>query len=188
MKKHVIAALLLLMGVTFQIALARAQQTAPPPPSGPAQPGTYLEREVRHQLVLLPYYSIFDDLSFRVDGTTVTLMGQVVRPTLKSDAGNVAKRIEGVDKVINNIEVLPLSDFDDRIRRASYRAIYGDPTLERYALQAVGPIHIIVNNGHVTLKGVVANAMDKNIAGIRANGVPGVFSVDNQLQVEEGPK
>jgi hyperosmotically inducible protein len=188
MKKDVVAGFLLLMGFTFQIASAVAQQTAPPPPSRPGQPGTYLEREVRHQLVLLPYYSIFDDFSFRVDGTTVTLMGQVVRPTLKSDAENVVKRIEGVDKVINKIEVLPLSSFDDRSRRAEYRAIYGDPSLERYALQAVGPIHIIVNNGHVTLKGVVANAMDKNIAGIRANGVPGVFSVDNQLQVEEESK
>ena len=188
MKKHAIAGLFLLTEVAFQIALARAQQASPPPPSRPGQPVTYLEREVRHQLVLLPYYSIFDDFSFRVDGTTVTLMGQVVRPTLKSDAENVVKRIEGVDKVVNEIEVLPLSDFDDRIRRAEYRAIYGDATLQRYALQAVGPIHIIVNNGHVTLKGAVANTMDKNIAGIRANGVPGVFSVDNQLQVEEGPK
>ena len=187
MKKDAIAGLLLVMGFTFQISSAGAQETAPPP-ARPGQPGTYLEREVRHQLVLLPYYSIFDDLSFRVDGTTVTLMGQVVRPTLKSDAENVVKRIEGVDKVINKIEVLPLSGFDDRIRRAEYRAIYGDPSLERYALQAVGPIHIIVNNGHVTLKGVVANAMDKNIAGIRANGVPGLFSVDNQLQVEEESK
>jgi hyperosmotically inducible protein len=189
MRKRVIAGvLLLLMGAALQLARAQAQQTAPPQPSRPAQPGTYLEREVRHQLVLLPYYSIFDDLFFRVNGTTVTLLGDLVRPTLKSDAGNVVKRIEGVEQVINNIKVLPLSDFDDRIRRAEYRAIYGDPTLERYSLQAVGPIHIIVENGHVTLKGVVANAMDKNVAGIRANGVPGVFSVDNQLQIEEEPK
>lgn len=147
-------------------------------------PGAYLEREVRHQLVMLPYYSIFDNLEYRVDGYTVTLTGEVVRPTLKSDAENVVRKIEGVEKVVNNIKVLPLSSNDDRIRRAEYRAIYGDPALERYALQAVGPIHIIVENGHVTLKGVVANQMDKNLANVRANGVHGVFSVTNELRAE----
>jgi BON domain-containing protein len=142
-------------------------------------------REVRHQLVTLPYYGIFDDLAFRVDGTTVTLMGAVVRPTLKSDAGNVTKRIEGVTQVINNIEVLPLSPMDDRIRRATYRAIYGDPTIgTRYGYRAVPSIHIIVKNGNVMLEGVVANQGDKNLIGIRANGVSGVFSVQNNLVVE----
>jgi hyperosmotically inducible periplasmic protein len=150
------------------------------------QPGSeaYLQSQVRHQLVMLPYYSIFDNLEYRVDGDTVTLMGETVRPTLKSDAAGAVKRIEGVQKVVNNIKVLPLSLFDDRIRLAEYRAIYGYPALNRYALQAVGPIHIIVENGHVTLKGVVANEMDKNLANLRANGVPGVFSVTNELQVE----
>lgn len=149
------------------------------------QPGGYLERAVRHELLMLPYYSVFDDLEFRVDGYNVTLMGDVVRPTLKSDAGNVVKRIEGVQHVDNRIRVLPLSGFDNRIRRATYRAIYGYPSLQRYAIQPVPPIHIIVDNGHVTLMGVVANSMDRNVASMRANGVPGVFSVSNQLRVED---
>jgi hyperosmotically inducible protein len=141
-------------------------------------------REVRHELVMLPYYGVFDNLAFRVDGGTVTLMGQVTRPTLKSDAENVVKDVEGVEKVNNEIKVLPLSPMDDRIRLATYRAIYGDASLNRYAIQAVPSIHIIVENGHVTLVGLVGSEGDKNIAGIRANGVNGVFSVDNQLQVE----
>jgi BON domain-containing protein len=148
------------------------------------QPNGYLARAVQHELLMLPYYSVFDDLEFRVDGYNVTLTGDVVWPTLKSDAGNVVKRVEGVQHVDNRIRVLPLSSFDDRIRRATYRAIYGYPTLQRYALQPVGSIHIIVDNGHVTLKGVVANSMDRNVAYLRANGVPGVFSVTNQLRVE----
>jgi len=142
-------------------------------------------REVRHELVMLPYYGVFDNLAYRVDGSTVTLMGQVTRPTLKSDAENVVKRIEGVEQVKNEIEVLPVSPDDNRIRRAVFRAIYSDPTMDRYAIQAVPPIHIIVKNGHVTLVGVVATEADKNIAGIRANGVPGAFSVTNDLRVEK---
>ncbi|HKS95144.1 MAG TPA: BON domain-containing protein [Terriglobia bacterium] len=148
------------------------------------QPRGYLERAVRHELLMLPYYSVFDDIEFRVDGYNVTLTGDVVWPTLRSDAGNVVKRIEGVQHVDNQIHVLPLSGFDNRIRRATYRAIYGYPTLQRYAIQPVPPIHIIVDNGHVTLKGVVANSMDRNVAYLRANGVPGVFSVTNQLRIE----
>src|SRR5437588_2053723 len=144
-----------------------------------------LNQEVRHELVMLPWYNLFDNLAYRVDGSTVTLFGQVTRPTLKSDAENVVKKIEGVDRVVNNIEVLPLSPNDDQIRRATYRAIYGHTALNRYGLQAVPPIHIIVNNGHVTLEGVVASEGDKNIAGIQANGVSGVFSVTNNLRVEK---
>lgn len=144
-----------------------------------------LENRVRHELVMLPYYSIFDDLSFRVDAGHVTLSGQVVRPTLKSDAENVVKRLEGVESVSNEIKVLPLSPFDDRIRFAVYRAIYGYGPMQRYALGSLPSIHIIVNNGNVTLSGVVANQMDRNIANIRANGVPGVFSVQNNLQIEQ---
>jgi hyperosmotically inducible periplasmic protein len=146
---------------------------------------TNLEREVRHELVMLPYYNVFDNLAYRVDGGTVTLLGQVTRPTLKDDAERVVKRIEGVERVRNEIEVLPLSPNDDTIRIAEFRAIYGDPALNRYAHQAVPPIHIIVKNGNVTLEGVVANEADKNIAGIRANSVPGVFSVKNNLRVEK---
>jgi hyperosmotically inducible protein len=138
---------------------------------------------VRHELVMLPYYGVFDNLAFRVDGPSVTLLGQVTKPTLKSDAENVVKRIEGVERVDNQIQVLPLSSTDDRIRLAEYRAIYGQTGLDRYALQAVPPIHIIVANGNVTLEGVVDSQADKDLAGIRANTVNGVFQVKNNLQV-----
>ena len=141
-------------------------------------------REVRHELVMLPYYGVFDNLAYRVDGSTVTLLGQVTRPTLKSDAENVVKQIEGVTQVNNQIQVLPLSSMDDRIRLATYRAIYSQPGLDRYALQAVPPIHIIVDNGKVTLEGVVNSQADKDRANIQANSVAGVFSVTNNLRVE----
>ena len=164
------------------LALQQAQQAPQALQPGEAR----LAREVRHQLLLLPYYSIFDWLEFNVQGDTVTLMGEVVQPVLKSDAEGVVKHIEGVEKVVNQIKVLPLSNMDGQIRRAEFRAIYGNPALsDRYGFQAMPPIHIIVDNGHVTLKGVVANTMDKNVAGIQANSVPNVFSVDNQLQVEQ---
>ena len=143
-----------------------------------------LAREVRHELVMLPYYGVFDNLSFRVNGNAIELMGQVTRPTLKSSAENVVKDVEGVGKVVNNIEVLPVSPNDDRVRLATYRAIYSQTGLDRYGLQAVPPIHIIVKNGNVSLEGVVANEADKNMAGIRAKGVSGVFAVENNLQVE----
>ncbi len=142
-------------------------------------------KEIRHQLVLLPYYSVFDNLSFRLDGSKVILLGQVVRPTLKSDAGAAVKSIEGVSSVQNDIEVLPNSPMDDQIRRAMYRAIYSEPGLSRYALSAVPSIHIIVKNGNVTLEGVADNETDKNLAGLRANGVPNVFSVTNNLVVSK---
>lgn len=146
-------------------------------------------KEVRHELVMLPFYGVFDNLSYKVDSDgTVTLLGQVARPVLKSDAENAVKRIEGVERVVNNIEVLPTSFNDDRIRRDVYRAIYGNPALNEYQMRAVPPIHIIVNNGHVSLEGVVARAMDKQIAGVQANSVPGVFSVNNNLVVEEEEK
>ena len=147
-----------------------------------------IAREVRHKLLMQPYYGVFDDLAFQVDGNTVILLGKVMSPgVLKSDAESAVKHIPGVEKVINKIEVLPLSPMDDQIRMAEYRAIYGDPTLStRYGFRAIPPIHIIVENGHVTLEGVVANQMDKNVINIRANGVPGVFSVTNNLQVEGG--
>lgn len=151
------------------------------PPSAKGQ--ERLQREVRHELVMLPYYGVFDNLAYKVEGNTITLMGQVTRPTLKSDAESAVKSIEGVETVNNQIEVLPVSPTDDRIRLATYRAIYGDAPLDRYALQAVPPIHIIVKNGHVTLTGVVANQMDKTTAVIKAKSVSGVFSVDDQLTI-----
>ena len=145
-----------------------------------------LAQQVRHALLMLPYYGVFDDLAFRVDGDTVDLMGKVTNPTLKRDAENAVKNIEGVNQVVNQIEVLPPSPMDDRIRMAEYRAIYGDPVLStRYGFRSIPPIHIIIDNGHVTLTGVVANEADRNLIGIRANSVPGVFSVTNDLQVEK---
>jgi hyperosmotically inducible protein len=143
-----------------------------------------LEDKVRHELVMLPYLGVFDNLTFRVDGSTVTLFGSVTRPTLKSDAERVVNRIEGVQRVRNHIEVLPLSRFDDQIRLRTYYAIYGYGPLNRYALGANPPIRIIVKNGNVTLAGVVSNEMDRNLAYIRASGVPGAFSVTNNLRVE----
>jgi hyperosmotically inducible protein len=146
----------------------------------------WLAEEVRHRLALLPFYSVFDNLECRVDGNTVTLLGQVTQPTVKVDAETAVKGIEGVSKVINNIEVLPVSPMDDQIRRAEFRAIYNEPALRRYAFGPVPPIHIIVKGGRVTLEGVVRNQADKDLVYIRANGVPGVFSVTNNLQVESG--
>jgi hyperosmotically inducible protein len=142
-----------------------------------------LIKEVRHQLVMLPYYSVFDNLAYKVEGDTVTLFGQVTRPTLKSDAEAAVKSIEGVASVVNNVEVLPLSPMDDQLRRAVYRAIYGDPGLSRYSIQAVPSIHIIVKNGNVTLEGAVDSESDKNLANLRASQVPNVFSVKNSLIV-----
>jgi len=173
----------------FAIVLA-AVLPATTPLTGAAEPQKNqepkvqdLSKEVRHQLVLLPYYSVFDNLAYQVKGGEVSLYGQVVRPTLKSDAEAVVKKIDGVTKVVNNIEVLPLSPNDDQIRRAVFRAIYSEPALSRYAQSAVPSIHIIVRNGNVILEGVADNENDKNLAGLRANGVPGVFSVKNNLAV-----
>ena len=132
---------------------------------------------------MLPYFGVFDNIEYSVDGETVTLLGDVTRPTLKSDAENVVKRIEGVEHVVNKIEVLPPSPMDDQLRLALYRTIYGFPALEKYALGVQKPIRIIVKNGHVTLEGVVDSEADKNLAGIRANAVPGIFSVTNNLQI-----
>ncbi len=143
-----------------------------------------LEKEVKHELRLLPYFTVFDNLAFRVDGDRVTLLGQVVDPVLKADAQRVVERIEGVSSVDNRIEVLPVSPNDDRIRRAVYRAIYGTPGLDTYALRAVPTIHILVKNGNLTLIGAVGNKMDRDRAGIIANGVPGVFKVTNDLIVD----
>jgi len=147
-----------------------------------------LAKEVRHQLLLLPYYSVFDNLAFKVEEDKVTLSGQVVRPTLKSDAEAAVKSIEGVATVVNNIEVLPVSPMDDQLRRAVHRAIYRDSVLFRYGESAVPSIHIIVKNGNVTLVGVVDNESDKNLANLRANGVPNAFSVKNDLAVAGNSK
>jgi hyperosmotically inducible protein len=174
-KTVVVVVLVLLSLSTLGLTQDRAQ------PSAKSQ--ERITREVRHELLMLPYFGVFDYIAFKVDGSTVTLLGQVVRPSLKSDAENSLKRIEGVEKVDNQIEVLPPSSMDDGLRRRLYRSIYGYPALEKYALGVQKPIRIIVKSGRVTLEGVVDNDGDKNFAGIRANSVPGIFSVTNNLQV-----
>ena len=194
MKKALLAvlALPLILSITIFSMVAFAIPAIQDNPSTGALNQKSLDRiykEVRHELVMLPYYGVFDNLAYKVDPDgTVTLLGQVARPTLKSDAENVVKRIEGVEKVVNNIEVLPNSFNDDRIRRAAYRAIYGNNVLSQYQMRAVPPIHIIVNNGRITLEGVVARQMDKQVAGMQANGVHGAFAVTNNLVVEEQDK
>jgi hyperosmotically inducible protein len=169
--------------VAFVLALFTASVAAPAQGADSGKNST-IQREVRHELLTLSRYSVFDDIAYRVEGTQVTLIGQVVQPVLKDDAEKAVKGIEGVTKVDNQIEVLPLSPMDDGVRRAVFRAIYGDPNLSRYGLQAVPSIHIIVKNGNVTLEGAVMNEMDKDIANLRANAVPGVFAVTNHLRTD----
>jgi hyperosmotically inducible periplasmic protein len=144
-----------------------------------------LSDQVRHQLVMIPYYNVFDDLNYKVEDGVVTLSGAVTQPVVKNDAESSVKRLPGVTQVINNIRVLPLSSFDNRIRAAEYRSIYGFGGLSRYAMGTQPSIHIIVDNGHVTLVGVVDRQADKDTANIRANTVFGVFSVTNDLRVVE---
>jgi hyperosmotically inducible protein len=152
--------------------------------TGPANEAR-LVKDIRRALLTLPYYGVFDDIGFNVNGGTITLVGEVARPNLKGDAEYAVKHVEGVTSVVNNIEILPLSPMDDQLRRAVYRAIYGDPFLStRYGFQAVPSIHIILKNGHLRLEGVVANESDRNVAGLKANQVPGIFSVENDLQIE----
>jgi hyperosmotically inducible protein len=189
MKKCLLAALALPLIFSMAVLASAAIQDNQPAGALSQKSIDRIYREVHHELVMLPFYGVFDNLAYKVepDGS-VTLIGQVARPTLKSDAENVVKRIEGVEKVVNNIEVLPTSGNDDRIRRAAYRAIYGNSVLSQYQLRAVPPIHIIVKNGHITLEGVVARQMDKQIAGVQANSVHGAFLVTNNLVVEEPEK
>jgi len=144
-----------------------------------------ISKEVRHEILMLPFFDVFDNIAYKVDGYNVTLLGSVTRPSLKSDAERAVKGIEGVEKVDNQIEVLPASPMDDRLRIRLFRAIYGYEPLQKYALGVIKPIRIIVKNGNVTLEGVVDNEGDKNIAGLRANGVSGTFKVTNNLVVEK---
>jgi hyperosmotically inducible periplasmic protein len=150
-------------------------------PSNPAQAAVI--KEVRHELLMVPWFGVFDNIAFQVNGNSVTLQGAVTRPSIKSDAESAVKHIKGVEHVTDNIEVLPPSPMDDQLRRALFHAIYGDPALEKYALGVQKPIRIIVKSAHVSLEGVVDNEGDKNIANIRAKGVSGTFSVVNNLRV-----
>jgi hyperosmotically inducible protein len=145
-----------------------------------------LAREVREELVLLPNYTLFDSLEFQITGAdTVVLSGQVTRPILKSEAENAVRKLERTGKVVNNIEVLPVSPQDDRIRAAAYQAIFSKPGLDRYWQMAIPSIHIIVKNGKITLVGNVESQQDKNQAGLAAQGIPGTFGVTNNLKVNK---
>lgn len=155
----------------------------PQDPKGSSKMQDSMTREVYHQLVLLPHLTVFDNLQYQVNGNNVTLSGEVSQPINKSDAESAIKSIEGVGTVTDNIKVLPLSPMDNQIRLAEFRAIYGFPSLQKYAEYAVQSIHIIVDNGHVTLEGKVDSQADKDTANVRANTVPNVFSVQNNLQV-----
>jgi hyperosmotically inducible protein len=172
-----------LVAIAATLAIAASAAVAAPTESNNPQ---QISRQVMHELVTLPYYGVFDNLSYKVDGNTVTLYGQVVRPTTRDDAGRRVAKIEGVQQVVNQIEVLPLSSFDDSVRVSTYRTLFRTGGLYRYAMGANPSIHIVVNRGHVTLEGVVSNEGDKTLAYIAANSVPGVFSVTNNLRAERG--
>jgi hyperosmotically inducible protein len=154
-----------------------------PPSAATPRAEQRITKEVRHELLMLPRLDVFDYLAYKVNGYDVTLLGSVTRPSIKSDAESAVKGIEGVEHVDNQIEVLPPSSMDDRLRIQLFRSIYGYPSLQKYALGVVKPIRISVRNGRVSLEGVVDNQADKDVAGIRANSVPGIFSVTNNLQV-----
>jgi len=142
-----------------------------------------ITKEVRHRILSLPDFGTFDNIAFKLNGYDVVLFGQVIEPSLKDDAEKVVKKIEGVERVDNRIEVLPISGNDDRIRRDVFNAIYRYAPLQHYGVGSNRPIRIIVNHGNVALEGVVDRESDKNMAGIQANSVPGVFSVTNNLVV-----
>lgn len=194
MKSRIFTGLVIvtLIFATGTMALANGKARTTPRSTNTAQNNmagdqAYITKEVRHELTMLPYYSLFDWLEYRIDDDTVILSGQVVRPTLKSDAEHVVSNIKGVEKVVNQIEVLPLSSMDDRIRLAEARAIFNfNGALYRYGFQVVPSIHIIVKNGNVRLMGAVNSQGDSNLANIKANGVANVFSVRNELQVVKG--
>jgi hyperosmotically inducible periplasmic protein len=153
-------------------------------PAGSNKTPLSLADQIRHELLMLPYNGVFDKLSFALkDSNTVVLSGQVVRPLLKSDAESAVRRIQGISKVANNIEVLPLSSLDDAIRLRTYQAIFSKPGFEKYATQAIAPIRIIVKNGNLALEGVVGGEMDKIKAVLAAKSVPGVFSVADNLTI-----
>lgn len=172
--------------VLVVVAIGVGTQSAQAQPATAASPAqARIQKEVRHELLMLPYFTVFDNIEYQVAGDTVTLIGDVTQPVLKSDAEGVIKHIEGVSQVVNRINVLPPAPMDSKSRLALYRAIYGFPALEKYALGVQKPIRIIVNMGKVTLEGVVDNQADKDLVGLRANTVPGLFSVTNNLRVAQ---
>jgi hyperosmotically inducible periplasmic protein len=186
---HTFLAAILALGTS---GMAFASSTDQPSTAGTSNADIRIQQrlsgEVRHELNMIPQFTVFDNLAYRVDGSTVTLFGQVRDAIVKDSAEKRVKRLEGVERVNNQIEILPASFNDDRIRRQVARAVFNDSRLFSYAIQPVPPIHIIVKNGHVNLEGIVRTQVEKDDAFIRANGVPGVFSVQNNLQVEQPRK
>ena len=172
----------ILIGIAPAALVAKPATESDSASTAPAN--TQLAKEVRHRLLMLPYYGVFDNLAYSIDGSRVTLYGQVVRPSTRSDAERSISKISGVSEVVNKIEVLPLSSFDDSIRARTYREIARTGGLYRYLMGANPSLHIIVNNGHVTLTGMVGNKMDRQLAYIAASRVFGSFSVTNELQVD----
>ena len=169
----------LAVGILVGSGLAIAANTAPQPDA------LQVENKVIHEIRKYPDYSVFDNIKVRVDSGNVELLGQVSQPYKKSDLQRIAAHVPGVASVTNDLQVLPLSPFDNRIRLQVARAIYRDPVLSRYGVEAVPPIHIIVENGHVTLEGVVNSDLEKNVASIRASGAGLSFgSIVNNLVVE----
>jgi hyperosmotically inducible periplasmic protein len=176
--RNTVIALATVLALTVPVALAETTDAR-------LDTASSVHNQIRKLLVTIPSYGIFDNLEFDIDGNTVTLYGQVLRSDIRRDAERRVRRIEGVEQVINNIRVLPLSEFDNSIRRRTYRAVFRTSSMYRYALGANPSIHIIVDSGHVTLVGVVRNDADKRLARIYANGVSGVFSVTDRLRVEK---
>jgi len=183
-----LAAVMALGSTGLAIAASTDEASQQSAPSASARLEQRLSGEVRHELNMIPQFTVFDNLAYRVDGGTVTLFGQVRDAIVKDSAEARVKHLEGVERVDNRIEILPASFNDDRIRGRVARAVFNDPRLFNYGIQPVPPIHIIVKNGHVNLEGVVRTQADKDDAFIRANGVSGVFSVENNLQVEQPKK
>lgn len=176
--KSYIAAILVILSLGLNGALGSQRDSEPSPKFTQR-----VQKQVTHEILMLPYYGVFDVIGFKVEGYNVTLFGHVAHATLKSDAEHAIKKIEGVEKINNQIEILPVSLMDDRLRHQIFRAIYSYGPLQRYGVGSNRPIHIIVENGHVTLEGVVDSTGDRNLVNIRANQVPGVFSVTNNLEV-----
>jgi hyperosmotically inducible periplasmic protein len=176
---------LLVISLILTLSSLRAQRPpeVKPATAAPKTDESQLSHEIRHQLLVLPYYSVFDYITFTLDGGNVTLTGYVLRPTLRANAEAAAKSLEGVSSVKNLIELLPKSATDDDSRRAVYRSIFEDSTLQRYAVSEVPAIHIILRDGEVTLEGAVATEAEKNLASTRASGVSGVSNVKNNLAV-----
>ncbi|HWS87050.1 MAG TPA: BON domain-containing protein [Pyrinomonadaceae bacterium] len=175
----------LILAVAATLALAAGLAvTGPAAVSAQGLDQQQIMKKVRKELVKLPYYGVFDNLAYSVEGGTVTLFGQVVRPSTKDDAARRVAKIEGVERVVNQIEVLPLSPLDNSIRVRTYRTLARAGGLYRYFMGANPSVHIVVNRGHLTLEGVVGTDGDRNLAYITARGIPGVFSVTNNLRTD----